>query len=86
MIIIDTSVWIDIFRIKGTTRTESVLEFEEIVTCLPVIQEVLQGFRGERTDRTAQDAMTALPISNLRWRNLSSSRLPVSAARPAARA
>jgi predicted nucleic acid-binding protein len=29
---------------------------------LPVIQEVLQGFREERAYRTARDAMTALPI------------------------
>jgi len=62
MILLDTSVWIEIFRTKGPLRIESILEFEEIVTCLPVIQEVLQGFREERAYRTARDAMTALPI------------------------
>ena len=62
MILVDTSVWIEIFRTKGTLRIERVLEFEEIATCLPVIQEVLQGFREERAYRTARDAMTALPI------------------------
>jgi predicted nucleic acid-binding protein len=35
---------------------------EEIVTCLPVVQEVLQGFRDDRAFRTAQAAMLALPI------------------------
>jgi len=62
MILVDTSIWIEIFRTKGSLRIEGVLEFEEIVTCLPVIQEVLQGFREERAYRTARDAMTALPI------------------------
>ncbi len=62
MILVDTSVWIEVFRTKGPLRIERVVEFEEIVTCLPVIQEVLQGFREERAYRTARDAMTALPI------------------------
>ncbi len=62
MILVDTSIWIEIFRTKGSLRIEGVLEFEEIVTCLPVIQEVLRGFREERAYRTARDAMTALPI------------------------
>ena len=36
--------------------------FDEIVTCLPVIQEVLQGFRDERAYRKAREAMFALPL------------------------
>jgi len=32
------------------------------VTCLPVIQEVLQGFRDERAFQIARDAMFALPV------------------------
>ena len=43
-------------------RIEDAVEFEEIVTCLPVIQEVLQGFREEQSFRTARDAMLAFPI------------------------
>lgn len=62
MILVDTSIWIEIFRKKSSIRIESVVEFEEIVTCLPVIQEVLQGFREERAYRIARDAMIALPI------------------------
>lgn len=34
---------------------------DRIVTCLPVIQEVLQGFDDERAFRTAHTAMYALP-------------------------
>lgn len=43
-------------------QIEDAIEFDEIATCLPVIQEVLQGFREERAYRTARDAMIALPI------------------------
>lgn len=38
------------------------MPFDDIVTCLPVLQEVLQGFRDENAFRLARDAMTALPI------------------------
>jgi predicted nucleic acid-binding protein len=62
MILVDTSIWIEIFRKKSTIRIDELLDFEEIVTCLPVVQEVLQGFREERAYRTARDAMLALPI------------------------
>jgi hypothetical protein len=41
---------------------DEVLEFDEVVTCLPVIQEVLQGFRNEQVFQTARDAMHALPV------------------------
>jgi predicted nucleic acid-binding protein len=35
---------------------------EEILTCLPVVQEVLQGFRDERAFRLARDAMLSFPL------------------------
>ncbi len=38
------------------------MEFEEIVTCLPVVQEILQGFRDERAYRLARESLLALPI------------------------
>jgi predicted nucleic acid-binding protein len=41
---------------------EEIVEFDQIVTCLPVIQEVLQGFRNEEAFRIAHDAMLALPV------------------------
>ena len=62
MILVDTSVWIEVFRKKGAFPIETAVDFEEIATCLPVIQEVLQGFREERTYRIARDAMMSLPI------------------------
>ena len=41
---------------------ESVVDFDEVVTCLPVIQEVLQGFREENAYRVARQSLSALPI------------------------
>jgi len=61
VILVDTSVWIDVFRARRPLDLEAVVDFDEIVTCLPVIQEVLQGFRAEGAYRRARDAMCALP-------------------------
>jgi len=58
--LVDTSVWIEVFRSRPIDL-EAVVSFEDVVTCLPVVQEVLQGFRGERAFRTARDSMLALP-------------------------
>jgi predicted nucleic acid-binding protein len=62
VVLVDTSVWIDVIRRAGDVRLEDEVDFDEVVTCLPVVQEVLQGFRDERAFRTARDAMYALPI------------------------
>ena len=62
MYLVDTSVWIEVFRKPSRVSVTAVVDFEEVVTCLPVVQEVLQGFRDERAFRTAHDAMLALPI------------------------
>lgn len=61
MVLVDTSVWIEVFRARPRLRIESVVDFDEVVTCLPVIQEVLQGFRDEQAFRLARDSMRALP-------------------------
>lgn len=37
------------------------LDFDDVATCLPVVQEVLQGFRDETAYRRAREAMLALP-------------------------
>ena len=62
MFLVDTSVWIAVFRKPRRFDLTSVTGFEDIVTCLPVIQEVLQGFDDQRAFRTAQESMHALPI------------------------
>ena len=62
MTLVDTSVWIATFRDRAPLDLDRWVPFDEIVTCLPVIQEVLQGFRDETAYRRATEAMFALPI------------------------
>ncbi len=62
MVLVDTSVWIEVFR-KGTRfQLDSVANLDDVVTCLPVLQEVLQGFRDERAFALARDAMISFPV------------------------
>ena len=61
MTLLDTSVWIQVFRQHNPVDLESVVPFEEIVVCLPVIQEILQGFRDEQAFRVARDSLRAIP-------------------------
>jgi predicted nucleic acid-binding protein len=61
MIIVDTSVWIEVFRAKNPLDLESLVAFDDVVTCLPIVQEVLQGFRDEQAFRLARESMAALP-------------------------
>ncbi len=62
MFLVDTSVWIEVFRRPGGFPLESAAALEEVATCLPVVQEVLQGFRDEQAFRTAEEAMYAFPL------------------------
>ena len=62
MYLVDTSVWIETFRTTPRIRLDDVVDFDDIVTCLPVVQEVLQGFRDERAHAVARESMRALPI------------------------
>lgn len=62
LLLIDTSVWIETFRKRDPLDLESLVDFDEVVTCLPVVQEVLQGFGDEDAFRQAREAMFNLPI------------------------
>jgi len=62
MTLVDTSVWIEVFRRTRPLDLESLVPFDDIVTCLPVVQEVLQGFGDESAYRIAREAMLSLPI------------------------
>ena len=62
MILVDTSIWIETFRRTRPLDLVSLVDFAEVVTCLPVVQEVLQGFSDEAAFRTAAAAMFSLPI------------------------
>ena len=61
-LLVDTSAWIEVFRRRPrVTLEQAVGDLDRVVTCLPIIQEVLQGFDDERAFRVAHAAMWALP-------------------------
>ena len=62
MVLVDTSVWIEVFKKRNPLDLDALVDFEHVVTCLPVVQEVLQGFRDENAFRTAREAMYSLPL------------------------
>ena len=61
MLLVDTSVWIEVFRYPGLDPEQAV-PLDDVATCLPVVQEVLQGFVDQRAFTVAHDAMLALPM------------------------
>ena len=62
MILVDSSVWIEFFKKTSELDLEANFDLGEAVTCLPVIQEVLQGFDDQRAYTIAREAMLAFPI------------------------
>jgi predicted nucleic acid-binding protein len=62
VILVDTSVWIEVFRKQRPLDLESLVAFDEVVVCLPVIQEILQGIRDEASYRVAREALLSMPI------------------------
>jgi predicted nucleic acid-binding protein len=62
VVLVDTSVWVEFFRKPSRIDLPAIVDLEEVVTCLPVFQEVMQGFRDEAAFALARDAMLALPM------------------------
>ena len=62
MVLVDTSVWVEVFRRPARVDLEAVVDFDDIVTCLPIAQEVLQGFDDERAFQIAREALYAFPM------------------------
>jgi hypothetical protein len=61
VVLVDTSVWIEVFRRPARLSLEALVDFDDVATCLPVVQEVVQGFRDEAAYNRARTAMLALP-------------------------
>jgi predicted nucleic acid-binding protein len=61
MVLVDTSLWIETFKVHNPLHLETLVDLDEVVTCLPVLQEVLQGFRDDRAYRLAREAMYSFP-------------------------
>jgi predicted nucleic acid-binding protein len=62
VVLVDTSAWVEVFRKPARARLEQSVAFDDVVTCLPVMQEVLQGFHDERAFLRARESMQSLPI------------------------
>jgi hypothetical protein len=62
VLLVDTSAWIEVFRKPARVDVARLFDLDEVVTCLPVIQEVLQGFTDETAFRAAREAMWSFPI------------------------
>ena len=62
MVLVDTSVWVDFFRRSSKLDLRAIVDLEEIVTCPPVVQEVLQGFDNQRSFLAAREAMLSFPM------------------------
>ena len=62
MVLVDTSVWIEVFRKPSRLDLDSQVPFDDIVTCLPVLQEVLQGFGDQLAFARARESMLAMTV------------------------
>ena len=62
VILVDTSIWIEVLRRGPGLDLESLVEFDDVVTCPPIVQEVLQGIRDPEAHALAREAMLALPM------------------------
>ena len=65
MFLIDSSLWIEYFRPKGSNkikeRLREVLQKEEAVCCGIVVVEILRGAKNEKDFQSLQDALMSLP-------------------------
>lgn len=70
MILVDSSVWIDLFRGDHTPQTQLTLSIlqsgdEELAVADFILLEVLQGFRSEKQAQAAFQAFSGLPCFTL---------------------
>lgn len=64
MVLVDTSVWVEVFARPARVDLATLVDLDEIVTTLPVIQEVLQGFRDEHAYRLVREALFSFPVAD----------------------
>ena len=65
MVLVDTSVWIEVFRRPSRLALASVTDIEEVVTCLPVVQAV----HGVTVAHHGRDFGVIAEVSSLHVRN-----------------
>ena len=59
MILVDTSVWIDLFGMGGPALSPQA--FARLATCGPIVQEVFQGLRAGADTEEFRGAFLSLP-------------------------
>lgn len=62
MYLVDTSVWVEVFRKPPGLNLRAIIPVRQIATCLPVLQELLQGIDDNRLFLAARDAMNSFPV------------------------
>ncbi len=66
MILVDTSIWIDFIRHRDNLQTERLRQIlenaAEVVTCPPILQEILQGARSEADFRSLRALLAHIPL------------------------
>lgn len=62
MTLVDTSVWIEFFRFGSQFELERFAQLDEVLTCLPVVQEVLQGYQDPKLYGVARRSLLSFPI------------------------
>jgi predicted nucleic acid-binding protein len=65
MFLVDSSVWIEYLRPKGSLnikeRVRSILQKEEVVSCGIILVEILRGAKNEKDFESLRDSLTSLP-------------------------
>ncbi len=65
MFLIDSSVWIEYLRPKGSKkikeRVRGILQKEDAVSCGVVVAEILRGAKNEKDFRSLRESLMALP-------------------------
>jgi predicted nucleic acid-binding protein len=59
VILVDTSVWIEL--LSGRVERPTADQLSQFVTCGPIVQELLQGLRAGRDSAAFQESLLALP-------------------------
>lgn len=62
MILLDTSIWVAVLRRRDPIDIDTLVDFGDVATCPPIVQELLQGIRDPNAWRLARDSMLALPV------------------------
>lgn len=63
MILVDTSIWVELLRGGGPLQVarQATQRLHEIVTCGPILQEVIQGLDDSRDAGVFREAFLAFP-------------------------